>query len=385
MGARFDDLALLQHHDPVRLGNRAEPVRDGQHCAPLAGGAQRVLDLLFRVGVERACCLVQQQDRRVLEQRARNPHALLFTARQLEPTLTHGRVVPVRQTHNEIMDLGGAGGVKDVLFARVVPAIGDVVADRVIEQHGVLRHHADGRVQTVLRHRTHILPIDAQRAVPHIVEAKEQPPDGGFARPGGANDGHGLSRFGHNRHSAQDGPCGVIAKGHVVQLDPARRYLQGARIRGVHHLGGLFQQVEHLAHIHQRLPDLAIDRAEEVQRHGDLDHVGVDHDKVAHRQRAVLHADRGHDHHANQPGRDDDRLAKVQERERVACLERGHLVPRHGRVVARGLALFGAKILDRLEIQQAVDGLLVSVGVLIVHHAPQLHPPFGHREGEPDI
>jgi hypothetical protein len=47
--------------------------------------------------------------------------------------------------------------------AGVVAAIGDVVEDRVVEQHRVLRHHADGGMQAVLRDVAQVLPVDAQR------------------------------------------------------------------------------------------------------------------------------------------------------------------------------------------------------------------------------
>jgi hypothetical protein len=81
-----------------------------------------------------------------------------------------------------------------------------------------------------------------------------------------------------------------------------------------------------------------------------------------------LHADRGHDHHDHKPRvmmSDWPKLRKASER----GLDRRLLIALHRAVVAVGLAPFGAEILDRLEVQQAVDGLLVGVGVLLVHLA----------------
>jgi hypothetical protein len=149
-------------------------------------------------------------------------------------------------------------------------------------------------------------------------------------------------------------------------VEPDRRAVDAQRRRAglVGHLGGLLEQVEHLAHIDQRLADLPIDRAEEVQRHGDLDHEGVDHHEIAHRQRTRLHAGRRHDHHHDKPGGDDQRLTGIEEGKRDRGLHRRGLVAGHGPVIAIGLARLGAEILHRLEIQQAVDRLLVRVGVL---------------------
>ena len=49
------------------------------------------------------------------------------------------------------MDLGIARRLLDLVLRCPVAAIGDVVADRVIEQNGVLRHHTDGLMQAFRR------------------------------------------------------------------------------------------------------------------------------------------------------------------------------------------------------------------------------------------
>jgi hypothetical protein len=54
---------------------------------PARGVAQRRLDLLLGAGVERAGRLVQDQDARVLQQGARDRHALLLAARELQAAL----------------------------------------------------------------------------------------------------------------------------------------------------------------------------------------------------------------------------------------------------------------------------------------------------------
>ena len=42
-----------------------------------------------------------------------------------------------------------ARGFLDLGFVGADAAIGDVVADRVVEQHGILRHDADGGAQAI--------------------------------------------------------------------------------------------------------------------------------------------------------------------------------------------------------------------------------------------
>ena len=99
----------------------------------------------------------------------------------------------------------------------------------------------------------------------------------------------------------------------------------------------------------------------------------------------ALDAHGGHDHHDHKARRDQESLPEVQESQRIGGLEGGALITFHRAVIAARLAGFGPEILDGLEIQQAVDGLLVGVGILIIHLAAQFHAPFGDRKGEPDI
>ena len=55
--------------------------------------------------VERRGRLVEQQDRRRLEDRARDGDALLLAARQLQAALADLRLVAVRQRADEVVDL----------------------------------------------------------------------------------------------------------------------------------------------------------------------------------------------------------------------------------------------------------------------------------------
>jgi hypothetical protein len=48
-----------------------------------------VLDVPLGLGVERRGRLVEKQDRRVLQERAGDAHALLLAARQLQPAFAH--------------------------------------------------------------------------------------------------------------------------------------------------------------------------------------------------------------------------------------------------------------------------------------------------------
>ena len=87
MAAAFGDAAFVEHDDLIGVDHRREPVRDRDRGAALRHRVQRVEDLGLGAAVERAGRLVEDQDRRILEQGPRDRDALLLAARQLEPAL----------------------------------------------------------------------------------------------------------------------------------------------------------------------------------------------------------------------------------------------------------------------------------------------------------
>src|SRR5580704_8170030 len=134
VAAALDDAAAVEHDDLVGMDDGREPVRDHNRGAAAAHLLQRALDLLLGAGVERAGRLVEQQDVRVLEDGAGDRHPLLLAARELQPALAHGRLVALRQRHDEVVDARQPGSLLDLVAAGAGPAIGDVVVDRIVEQ-----------------------------------------------------------------------------------------------------------------------------------------------------------------------------------------------------------------------------------------------------------
>jgi hypothetical protein len=65
------------------MHNRRQPVGDDERRAVARHLIQRVLDLLLGVTVEGACRLIENEDRRALEDSAGDGDALLLAPRQL--------------------------------------------------------------------------------------------------------------------------------------------------------------------------------------------------------------------------------------------------------------------------------------------------------------
>src|SRR6516164_9134651 len=77
----FDQAAAIERDDAVRRSHGREPVRDNQHRAPLRDLLHVLLNDAFALIIEGAGRLVENQDARVSDERARNGDALALTAR----------------------------------------------------------------------------------------------------------------------------------------------------------------------------------------------------------------------------------------------------------------------------------------------------------------
>ena len=133
----------IHDDDAVGFLHGRQAVRDDDRRAPCHQLLERLLHEQLARGVERARRLVEQQNRRILENRACDRDALPLSARQPHAALAEERVVALRQRAQELVRFGGTRRGFDLGVAGIGPAVADVLARRRAEQHGVLRHEAD--------------------------------------------------------------------------------------------------------------------------------------------------------------------------------------------------------------------------------------------------
>src|SRR5271166_4674927 len=82
VAAAFDDPAVIDDADLVGLRHGRKAVGDDNGRAALAQSVKRLLDRLLGFGIERRGRLVEQNDRRVLEEGAGDGDALALSARE---------------------------------------------------------------------------------------------------------------------------------------------------------------------------------------------------------------------------------------------------------------------------------------------------------------
>ena len=83
--AALDDAAVLHQQDQIGAADRRQPVRDDERRAPGEQRRHRRLNELLALGVEVARRLVEDQDLRRREDRARDRQPLLLAAESFTP------------------------------------------------------------------------------------------------------------------------------------------------------------------------------------------------------------------------------------------------------------------------------------------------------------
>ena len=120
----------------------------------------RLLDQRLRFRIEARRRLVQDQDRRVRQERPRQRHALSLAAGQLHAALADQRAIAGRQAGDEVVRVGQTRRVLDLRLRRAGATVGDVLGERAMKQDWLLLHDRDPAAQRLLRRVPHVLSVD---------------------------------------------------------------------------------------------------------------------------------------------------------------------------------------------------------------------------------
>ena len=156
------------------------------------------------------------------QERAGDRQQLLLALRHVGRVVVEDGVVAVGQGPHEMVDVRRLGGLDDLVLGRVEPAVGDVLADRPVEQPRVLEDHPEGRAQRVARHRPAVDAVDRDPAVVDLVEAHQQVHEGRLAGPGRTDDRHRLAGLDHEVQVLDERHLRQVAERHVLERDPTR-------------------------------------------------------------------------------------------------------------------------------------------------------------------
>nr|GEU28367.1 hypothetical protein [Tanacetum cinerariifolium] len=243
VAAFFHHHAAIHHHQAVRFCQRGQAVGNGNRRAALDQVFQRALDFLFRLGIDGSSRLVEDQDLRIDQQRARNRDALAFAARQALAPFTDHRIVTLRQAQDEFVRVGGAGGRDDFFARRIRFAVRQIFRDGAEEQERLLQHQADLPAVVGYGQRADVHPVEHDGAFGHVVEAADQVDQRRFAGTGVTDQAHHFAGLDVEVDAAVDGAV-TVPEAHFAQRDIAFHFRQLDRVDRVGHGRYMVENVE---------------------------------------------------------------------------------------------------------------------------------------------
>ena len=204
-------------------------MRDDEGRAPLQKLVQRLLNQNLGVRVDRGGRLVENQNLRVVQQRAREGNQLLLPDGQAAAAFVDLGQVALFHLHDEVVRVHGLGRLNDLLVGRAQLAVADVVHDGAGEDEAVLHHDAHLLAQRAQLHVAHVVAVQQHRAAGHVVEPADQVDHGALARAGGADERNRLPGLHGKGYVLQNGLFAVIGEGYVVEIHTAgnRRQVDG--------------------------------------------------------------------------------------------------------------------------------------------------------------
>ena len=165
---------MLHDEDLVGAADRREAVGDDDRRAAAQQPVERVLDQDLGRPVDVRGRLVEDQDARVGEQRARDRDQLTLAGGQAGAALAHLVLEPALEAARDAVDADRARDVLHLLVGRLGLREADVVGDRAGEQERVLEHDAELAAVGAQLERAQVVAVDADRALVRVVEAADE-------------------------------------------------------------------------------------------------------------------------------------------------------------------------------------------------------------------
>ncbi len=374
----------LEGENPVGADHAREPVREDQGRPAFHEPVERFLDHRLTLGIHRGERFVQDEDGGIAQEGARDRDPLALAAGEPDAALAHDRLVALRQPRDELLRIGGAGGRRELGRRGARLAHTEVLRDRAVEEIGVLAHHRDEAAELIEGEVAQVVAADHDAPPLRVVEAEEEPGDGGLARAARPHDADALPRLDLEGEIVVSGVATAgIGERHALEGHGGReRRRVEQRPPGVSDQGLGLEDLDDAARGGDAEHPLVEDHAQLAEGAEDLDAQHQDDEK-----RAQAHLSRLHP-----PGAETQRRRRAHRHARVRdaageCIRAEHT---HG-AVEKGMAFLfqqtppRAALTEGLESGQALDGVEElraegGIGLLARETLPAVLPvPDGRR------
>jgi len=140
------------------------------------------LNQFFGGGIDAGGGFIEDEERSVFQQRARDADALFFADAQFHAAFTDARIVALRQASDEFMAISGARSREKLFLGGVKFAVQNILAHSAVEKKCLLAHDADLFAQRSQRRAADVLPVNQDAPRRRFIKRRQQIDDRGFAR-----------------------------------------------------------------------------------------------------------------------------------------------------------------------------------------------------------
>ena len=219
VGALLHYPTLLEHHYEVGMLYGAEAVGDDEGGAARHEAVERLLHKVFALGVERRGGFVEDEDVGIGEDGTSYGETLPLSAAEERAPIADKGVVALGLLHDEVVGMSYLGSTNNLLHRSIGEPEGDVVADGVVEEVGLLRDDTDVAAIAVEGVAVDGAAIDEYLSGCAPMEAQEKVGQGALARAGAAHQGHSGATRDVERDVVKHFDIGSVAEGDVRKCD----------------------------------------------------------------------------------------------------------------------------------------------------------------------
>ncbi len=166
--------SVVEHEDPVRVLNGRRPLRDDQHGRTVGQLPECFAECRVRCKVQSRCAVVEDQELRLADECSGDRQTLPLTAGEVLSVFGVHLVEPVCFRCDHIECLRGFQRILQVMFRGICLAPEQVLPDRPVKEHGLLRDNADAAAECLVRKFRDRNAVHGDRARSRLVKARDQ-------------------------------------------------------------------------------------------------------------------------------------------------------------------------------------------------------------------
>src|SRR5262249_12055457 len=103
MRAPFNNLAMLEHENLISTSYGAQTMRNNEGCAARHQRGESFLNQRFAFGVQTGCCLIQNENSRIGQNRSCDCHSLALASGKFDATLADDGVQAFLHAESELV------------------------------------------------------------------------------------------------------------------------------------------------------------------------------------------------------------------------------------------------------------------------------------------